>query len=148
MGCATSKAVDEPTLLSNPEVVPVFTPIRVRVPAAPEELEQRLSTASTTRGGNDASHQVLSPSALPLPPPARVRKRTRRKPNSQAGDDVGEVSEMIEDESVVNDGRLPMVAVGARRMVESGLVLSSAQRPGLWTRGPSEARGGCMLASS
>jgi hypothetical protein len=118
MGCAGSKAVEAPPpVLAAGPVAATTTP--APIPASTQE-QQQIRAVPTIRSGG-GSHQVLSPSAPPPPPPGRVRKRARRKPTeSQDGDDIVDVPERFADELSpimdANDGRSPMVAVGAPRV--------------------------------
>jgi hypothetical protein len=121
MGCAGSKAVAEPPVLTAGPVVATVTPA-TRPTASTQELEQqrqRLPGAPTIHDSGEGHHQVLSPSVPPPPPPGRIRKRTRRKPaGTQNGDDITDVAFIDDELSPIdaNDPRSPMVAVGAPRM--------------------------------
>ena len=120
MGCAGSKAAEAPPVLVAGPVVATVTPATIPAASTQELEQQRLPVAPRIhRGTDDGLHQVLSPSAPPPVPPTRIRKRSRRKPTgSQHGDDIGDLAEIDDVMSPMdaNDGRAPMVAVGAPRM--------------------------------
>ena len=120
MGCAGSKAAEAPPVLVAGPVVATATPATIPAASTQELEQQRLPVAPRIhRGTDDGLHQVLSPSAPPPVPPTRIRKRSRRKPTgSQHGDDIGDLAEIDDVMSPMdaNDGRAPMVAVGAPRM--------------------------------
>ena len=120
MGCAGSKAVEAPPVLTAGPVVAMATPATIPAASTQELEQQRLPVAPTIHRG-DGSHQVLSPSAPPPVPPGRIRKRSRRKPTgTQHGDDIVDIVDTEIDDVLspmdANDGRSPMVAVGAPRM--------------------------------
>ena len=144
MGCAGSKAVEAPPpVLAAGPVAATDTP--ATIPASTQE-QQQTPAVPTTRSG-DGSHQVLSPTAPAPLPPGRVRKRARRKPTeTQDGDDIVDVPERFPDELSpimdANDGRSPMVAVGAPRMWK---VASSFLVPATQAFGPRPKRGPPLL---